>query len=123
MANKKKTSFARLLGESAARADLERSTVIRDDMLEGYAFALFPEAGDWVNSADPTHRVPWDTIRKEWCRGYRGWLRICPKNSLSWPHGPAQEPHPCPYRSDISGDNETLCRCCSRCTMECAADI
>jgi len=34
-----------------------------------------------------------------------------------------KEPHPCPYRSEINDDDETLCTCCDNCTQECADDI
>ena len=37
--------------------------------------------------------------------------------------GEAQAPHPCPYKSDINDDNETLCNCCEGCAFECAQDI
>lgn len=33
------------------------------------------------------------------------------------------EPHTCPYKSDVNGDDETLCRCCDGCSQECANDI
>jgi len=49
----------------------------------------------------------------------------CPCES-DWPtrkHGPAQEPHPCPYRADIYDDEETMCTCCEECVCECAMDI
>ena len=32
-------------------------------------------------------------------------------------------PHTCPFKSDINGDNETLCRCCSDCEHNCLMDI
>lgn len=35
----------------------------------------------------------------------------------------AQPMHPCPYRSDIDGDNETMCNCCEECQHECAMDV
>lgn len=35
----------------------------------------------------------------------------------------AQEPHTCPYLSDIEDDDETLCVCCERCENECYDDI
>lgn len=31
--------------------------------------------------------------------------------------------HPCPYRSDVNDDEDTLCNCCEGCTTECAEDI
>ncbi len=48
----------------------------------------------------------------------------CPKKEDRWwGHGPAQEPHPCPFASEIHNDDDTLCTCCERCTHECAMDI
>lgn len=35
----------------------------------------------------------------------------------------AEEPHICPYASDIHGDFETLCTCCELCQRQCAMDI
>ena len=35
---------------------------------------------------------------------------------------PASEPHPCPYKSEING-NEEECTCCPDCAEECARDI
>lgn len=35
----------------------------------------------------------------------------------------AWELHPCPYKSDINDDPDTLCNCCPYCVSECAADI
>lgn len=35
----------------------------------------------------------------------------------------SQEPHTCPYASDIHDDNETLCNCCEACEYECCQDI
>lgn len=32
-------------------------------------------------------------------------------------------PHSCPYRSEIAGDDETLCNCCSDCRWQCQQDI
>jgi hypothetical protein len=34
-----------------------------------------------------------------------------------------EEPHPCPFRQEIHGDDETLCNCCDDCVHECAMDI
>ena len=31
--------------------------------------------------------------------------------------------HPCPYKSDVHDDEETLCNCCKECTHECAEDV
>ena len=36
---------------------------------------------------------------------------------------PAETAHLCPYAEDINDDHETLCRCCSNCTGDCADDI
>jgi len=36
---------------------------------------------------------------------------------------PASEPHPCPYQSDINGDDTALCKCCVNCQNNCADDI
>lgn len=36
---------------------------------------------------------------------------------------PADEPHVCPYASDIHGDHTTLCTCCKDCARECADSI
>ncbi|MBT4730735.1 MAG: hypothetical protein HOK52_07405 [Candidatus Marinimicrobia bacterium] len=36
---------------------------------------------------------------------------------------PKTEPHICPYKDDIDGDDETLCTCCEYCSEQCAADI
>ena len=36
---------------------------------------------------------------------------------------PAQEPHPCPLRSELDGDENTLCICCSSCHDACADDV
>ncbi len=35
----------------------------------------------------------------------------------------ATEPHPCPYRSDVGNDDETLCDCCEDCQGNCCDDI
>lgn len=35
---------------------------------------------------------------------------------------PIQE-HPCPFRSDVNNDRETMCTCCEKCENECAMDI
>lgn len=32
------------------------------------------------------------------------------------------DPHTCPYKVDIAGDDR-LCTCCAECVGECAADI
>lgn len=32
-------------------------------------------------------------------------------------------PHPCPYRSDVKNDHETLCNCCKICANECLRSI
>jgi len=29
------------------------------------------------------------------------------------------EPHPCPYKSDIDNDDDTLCTCCAYCEEQC----
>lgn len=39
------------------------------------------------------------------------------------PHAPTDDPHPCPYRSDVNNDDDTLCRCCDACRHECAQDV
>lgn len=31
--------------------------------------------------------------------------------------------HPCPYKEDIDGDNETMCNCCDRCIGVCSDEI
>ena len=31
----------------------------------------------------------------------------------------ATEPHPCPYRTEIKDDCDTLCHCCTACTTKC----
>lgn len=36
---------------------------------------------------------------------------------------PAQAPGPCPYKSEINDDSETLCTCCEDCRHECLMDI
>lgn len=36
--------------------------------------------------------------------------------------GAKDKPHTCPYKSDIKGDSETLCRCCDMCTAACSAE-
>lgn len=36
---------------------------------------------------------------------------------------PATEPHPCPYKSDVNNDPDTLCTCCEDCQKQCADDI
>jgi len=33
------------------------------------------------------------------------------------------EPHPCPFKSEIYDDEETMCTCCPDCAHECAMDI
>ncbi len=37
-------------------------------------------------------------------------------------HGPALEPHTCPY-SDEMGGSGAKCECCEKCTHQCAMDI
>lgn len=36
---------------------------------------------------------------------------------------PGTEPHPCPYRSEIYEDEETLCNCCDECRSNCCDDV
>ncbi len=36
---------------------------------------------------------------------------------------PGNQPHVCPYASDVDGDDETLCNCCDECTEACEDDI
>jgi len=36
---------------------------------------------------------------------------------------PAEPPHTCPYSSDVDGDNESLCNCCTSCQNGCAQEI
>jgi hypothetical protein len=31
--------------------------------------------------------------------------------------------HTCPFAEDIHGDSETLCNCCSECTLQCTMDV
>lgn len=31
--------------------------------------------------------------------------------------------HSCPYKSDVDGDDTTLCNCCEACEQMCADDI
>lgn len=31
--------------------------------------------------------------------------------------------HTCPFKTDMNDDYDSLCRCCSDCTHECAMDI
>jgi hypothetical protein len=38
-------------------------------------------------------------------------------------HDEEQEPHVCPYASEINNDDETLCTCCEKCEQQCADDI
>lgn len=38
-------------------------------------------------------------------------------------HNPAEEPHTCPYKTEINDDYESLCNCCSECEQECRWDI
>lgn len=33
------------------------------------------------------------------------------------------DPHPCPFNQEIKGDDDTLCRCCEACIIECSGDI
>ena len=47
----------------------------------------------------------------------------CPKAGHSGKHGPAQEPHTCPFAVEINDDETSLCTCCKECTHECAMDI
>lgn len=32
-------------------------------------------------------------------------------------------PHPCPYKSEIHNDEESLCTCCKDCEYQCSQDI
>ena len=43
--------------------------------------------------------------------------------SKEWCRADGQPPHRCPYRSEIEGDDETLCMCCVVCEEECARDV
>lgn len=47
-------------------------------------------------------------------------VKLCTKGGCK---NPAEPPHRCPYKSDIGGDDETLCECCDGCQYECAMDI
>ena len=40
----------------------------------------------------------------------------CQKNEAS-------EDHTCPYESEINGDDETMCNCCSECEYDCGQEI
>ena len=31
--------------------------------------------------------------------------------------------HPCPFKSEIDGDDESMCNCCPYCEQNCADDI
>ncbi len=33
------------------------------------------------------------------------------------------EPHPCPFRSEIEDNAEPFCTCCAHCTERCAENI
>lgn len=46
-----------------------------------------------------------------------------PEDYSGCKHGATEEPHTCPYQSDIHGDDVFLCRCCDSCAHECAQDI
>lgn len=35
----------------------------------------------------------------------------------------AEEPHTCPFQSDVYDDDEFLCTCCNDCAHECAMYI
>ena len=37
--------------------------------------------------------------------------------------GEGSDPHICPYRYELNGDDTTLCNCCEGCTQECAWDV
>lgn len=45
-----------------------------------------------------------------------------PALCLTCKKNPAEAPHPCPYQSEIHGD-EKPCTCCAQCTQECALEI
>ncbi len=51
--------------------------------------------------------------------------KLCPNDDDDFPgdHTEAREPHPCPFKSDVRGDDTTLCRCCKECERECLMDI
>jgi hypothetical protein len=34
-----------------------------------------------------------------------------------------EELHPCPYNSDINGDDTPCCNCCQNCCEDCAMDV
>lgn len=36
---------------------------------------------------------------------------------------PTERHHTCPFKEDILGDSETLCRCCENCERECRMSI
>lgn len=43
-------------------------------------------------------------------------------DSESCSHKEKEEPHECPYRSELY-DDFTLCTCCEKCTDQCSDDI
>ena len=45
-----------------------------------------------------------------------GMCEACGKN-------PKAEPHTCPFKEEINGDDKSLCTCCESCTENCAWDI
>lgn len=38
-------------------------------------------------------------------------------------HHPGETHHPCPFKSDIRGDQTTLCNCCGACRRNCADEV
>ena len=44
-------------------------------------------------------------------------------DTCQWCGGEAEEPHPCPLRSELGNDDETLCNCCDTCKYDCAMDV
>lgn len=62
----------------------------------------------WLENHEVTHHAPKALEKDDMCP-------TCGKN-------PATEPHPCPYKSEING-NEEECTCCQYCQHECAMDI
>lgn len=49
--------------------------------------------------------------------------RTCGEENGTKCDNPAQAAHPCPFREDILGDEDTQCTCCDDCAHECAMDI
>lgn len=65
-------------------------------------------------------RIRLERFKKRFSKRMRKRIYSCPKcgNNIK-----SDWPHVCPFKADMNGDYDTLCRCCDSCRHECAMDV